>query len=265
MSALRIEALFRYPVKSCRGQPLTVADLDRYGIEDDRRWMVVDAQGRFLTQRQLPRMCLIEPLLAAATLTLVAPGLEPLTVPRGGEGPLREVQVWGDTVRASDAGDDAADWLTEVLDVPARLVELGPGHRRPVDPAYDVGGAEAAFSDGFPLLLIGSASLDGLNARLSAPIGMIRFRPNLVVGGAEAHAEDGWRRLRAGGIELHVVKPCTRCAIPTIDPATGERGREPMATLLKYRRDGAHVIFGQNVIHAGPGRLRVGDAVEVLA
>lgn len=264
MADVLLSALYRYPVKSCRGASLETAALDRYGIAGDRHWMLVDAAtGKFVTQRQQARMALIDTQWHGDTLGLSAHGAGGVEV-TSGLGEPRMVEVWGDVVQALDAGDEAAAWLSDHLGLAVRLVECGPGHRRPVDPEYDRIGAETGFSDGFPLLLLSEASLADLNGRMAAPVSMIRFRPNLVVAGCAPYAEDGWKRLRIGEVELHVVKPCSRCPIPTIDPQTAARGREPMATLLKYRREGQKTYFGQNVIHAGPGELRIGMAVEVL-
>ncbi|WP_409992711.1 MOSC domain-containing protein [Plasticicumulans sp.] len=264
MTDVLLSALYRYPVKSCRGARLDAAMLDRYGIAGDRHWMLVEAaSGRFVTQRQHARMALIDTQWHGDTLGLSVAGAGGVEV-TSGIGEPRTVEVWGEVVQALDAGDEAAAWLSEYLGLAVRLVECGPAHRRPVDPAYDRIGAETGFSDGFPLLLISEASLADLNSRMERPVEMIRFRPNLVVSGCAPFAEDGWKRLRIGGIELHVVKPCSRCPIPTIDPATAARGREPMATLLKYRREGQKTYFGQNLIHAGPGELQAGMRVEVL-
>jgi hypothetical protein len=172
--------------------------------------------------------------------------------------------VWGDSVRAEAAGPEADDWLSRSLGVPCRLVCFARDAVRSVDPAFSRATDQVGFADGFPFLLISQASLDDLNRRLAQPVAMLRFRPNLVVAGGEAFAEDGWRRIRIGGLAFRVAKPCSRCIIPTIDPLTGQRGVEPLRTLNSYRKRGKQVYFGQNLVHESPGRLAVGMPVEVL-
>ncbi len=262
----RISALYCYPLKSGRGRRLAQARLDTWGLEGDRAWMVVDGEGGFLSQRSLPAMALIEALPRPGGLVLEAPGMAPLAVPVPAGDALREVEVWGDAGVARDAGDAAAAWLEGFLGQACRLVALGPEWRRPVDPDHDPYGSQAAFSDGFPLLLISEASLADLNARLPAPLPMSRFRPNIVLDSCAPYAEDGWRSLDIGGLRLEVVKPCSRCAITTVDTDTGRAGKEPLRTLARYRRGaGGKVYFGQNLVHGqARGVLRVGDVVTVL-
>jgi len=264
--APRVSALYRYPVKSCRGQALSEAELDPYGLAGDRRWMVVDEAGAFLTQRQYPKMALVVPSLGPDALTLNAPGMESLPLPLARERTERDgVTIWGDRCAAWDEGERAAAWFSEVLGLRCRLVHTGDGFERPVKPEHARAGDQVAFADGFPFLLISQAALDDLNARLEAPLEMIRFRPNLVVSGTAPFAEDGWGRIRIGATAFRVVKPCARCAITTVDPATGARGQEPLRTLSTYRRTPeGKVNFGQNLIHEPKrGTLRVGDAVTV--
>lgn len=262
----RITALYHYPLKSCRGVLLDRARVTAYGLEQDRRWMVVDAKGRFLSQRRFPRMALIKAEPLGDSLVLNAPGMAELRVLEA-PGDSLEVRIWGHTGVARDAGDAAAAWLSGYLGHPCRLVAPGSQFRRTVDPNYDRLGSELLFSDGFPFLLISEASLDNLNARLPTPIPMNRFRPNIVVGGCEPHAEDSWHILRIGDLIFHVVKPCSRCTIPTVDQNTGERGKEPTRTLATYRRAADdQIYFGQNLIHeTKAGVLNVGDPVTVLA
>jgi hypothetical protein len=175
-----------------------------------------------------------------------------------------EVVVWGDAVQASPAGADADAWLSGFLGLPCRLVCFPDDAVRSVDPGFARPSDQVGFADGFPFLLISQASLDDLNGRVDEAVSMLRFRPNLVVDGCDAYAEDDWRRIRIGDIEFRVAKPCSRCVIPTIDPATGLRGQEPLRTLMSYRRRDNKVYFGQNLIHDGFGRLAVGMPLEVL-
>lgn len=264
MPGVTLKALYRFPVKSLRGIAETVLPIGPRGPLFDRHWMVVAPDGRFLTQRQLPRMALVDVQLDdQGRVQLAAPGMAALTVAEHGAERFA-VTVWNDTLDGL-AVDPAADaWLSGFLGQPCRLVRLPDDARRAVDPAYAAPDDQVGFADGFPLLLISQASLDHLNERLAEPVPMLRFRPNLVVEGCAAHAEDQWRRIRIGGLTFRVVKPCSRCPIPTVDIATGERGVEPLRTLMTYRRRDNRVYFGQNLLHDGVGELRVGMPVEVL-
>jgi uncharacterized protein YcbX len=262
MSTLRVSELWIYPVKSCRGIVLEHAEVSARGLRWDRHWMVVDEVGRFLTQRDLPALATVAPVVTPDALVLRAPGRPDLELPHGAAVGETVVTVWRDTLEAQTVSEAADRWLSEHLGVVCRLVRFADGVRRAVDPAYGAPGDETAFSDGFPLLLIGQGSLDELNRRLPRPLPMRRFRPNLVVEGAAPHAEDDWRRIRVGPTALRVVKPCSRCAITTVDPDRGGRdGPEPLETLATYRR---RVYFGQNVIPDGAGEIRVGDSVAVI-
>lgn len=267
MGSLRVSALNVFPVKSLRGHGVERTALDRRGPVWDRRWMVVDDDGHFVTQRQIHRMALADVKLETQRLVLSAPGMPDLRVDldEAQQGMPMTVQVWSSRVLALNAGSDAAQWLSDWLGQRLHLVFMPEATRRRVHPAYDRDGATVGFADGFPLLLIGQASLDDLNARLDSPVPMIRFRPNLVVSGAEAFAEDDWQELRIGDVRLHVAKPCGRCAIPCIDPNSGKASAEPLRTLAAYRRRGRDVLFGQNLIHRNQGEICVGDPVEVLA
>lgn len=255
-----------YPVKSCRGIPLGTATLDRWGIQHDRNWMAVDANGLFISQRTQPRLALVEPSISQEHLTLRAPGMPPLGLPATGRaGPEQNVTIWKNACRALDQGDDAAAWFSQYLGLPTRLVRIGAGFQRAVNELTYPAGAEVGFADGYPLLVLSLGALSDLNARLLEPVPMNRFRPNLVIDGCPAFAEDSWNRIRIGGVTFQMVTPCARCAITTVDQATGVQGTEPLATLASYRRSAAGaVLFGRNVVHQGVGSIRVGDVVEVL-
>lgn len=265
MNGLRLSGLYCYPVKSCGGLELPASPVDLYGLRHDRRWMVVDGGGRYVTQRDLPRMALISARLGEDGLILEGPGMISLPVPRPDPRAERiTAEIWSDHCEAQLCGETARDWLTRFLGRDVRLVYMPDGVLRQVDRRYAATGERTAFSDGFPLLLISQASLDDLNARLRQPLTMRRFRPNLVVSGCEPYAEDGWSRIRIGDMTLRVVKPCSRCKITTVDPDTAETGSEPLKTLAAYRRNGKQVYFGQNLLHGAPGELAVGMAVEIL-
>jgi hypothetical protein len=267
---VRIAALNVYPIKSCAGIALDEVLLIETGFEFDRAWMVVDADGRFVTQRELPRMALIQPTLKQEEMVLRAPGMLALHLSLNAvESPCR-VTVWRDEVAAYDMGNLAAQWFSDFLGQKLRLVRFDPEQKRLSN--RDWTGeieAENAFSDGYPVLVASQAALDELNQRLAAAghaaVTMVRFRPNLVIDGIESHGEDHLDEIEfdGGRIRLKLVKPCPRCPIPDIDPATAERGHAVGDTLLTYRADprvdGA-ITFGMNaVILAGIEQpLRVG-------
>jgi uncharacterized protein YcbX len=272
----RIARLFVYPVKSCAGVEVTEAVLDETGLDLDRAWMVVDADGEFASQRELPRMALIRPQLKTSEVILRAPGMLALHLQIDAvEAPVK-VRVWDDVVAAYDMGDVAAQWFSDFLGARLRLVRFDPEHRRLSSMEW-TGGAEAPnqFSDGFPVLVASEASLGELNRRLAAAghaaVGIERFRPNIVLAGVEgAHDEDRTDVLRIaaeGTVELRLVKPCARCPIPNIDPATATSTPEVGDTLQGYRRDarvGGGITFGMNaIVTQGAGQvLRVGQAAE---
>jgi len=276
VAACEVAGLYVHPVKGLGGVELSRVDIDAAGPRFDREWMVVDPEGVFVTQREEPRMACVSARLQEDRLELDAPGVGrvALELQRGGDGITRSVRCWHDALDAEDAGDAAAEWITRVLGRPLRLVRTRADHARAVPALFSPVAATTRFTDAFPLLLIGEASLVRLEEKLGTPFEMRRFRPNVVVRGAAAHAEDSWKRIRIGEIEFDVAKACSRCAVPTIDPATGERGREPLATLAGYRtRSVTHpdgtvergVFFGVNLVHRGTGEIAVGDEVEVLA
>ena len=266
----RLASITVYPVKSAAGLRLDASPVETRGLAGDRRWMVVDPDGRFLTAREHPRLVLVRARLGPQGLLLDGPGRASLAVPRagpnGGRGP-RAVTVWGKDTRGVDAGDEAARWFSDLLETPARLVEMTDDCLRPVNPDVARPGDLVSFADGYPVLLIGRASLEELNARLGAPTSMRRFRPNLVIEGAPPFAEDHWWRLRIGEVEFEGAKNCVRCEFPTIDPDTAVKDprREPMRTLATFRRRPEGGVFlGQNLIPRTLGTVRAGDPVEVL-
>ena len=266
---LRLSALYRYPLKSGKAEVLQQIGLDKLGLCGDRRWMLVDeASGRFLTQRAVAKMSQLSALWNSnGGLTLSSPGHGPLDVALpGSDAQLRGVTIWRDTLRVPDAGDAAAAWVSNFIGKPTRLVQVPVERARSTEAGFGNDDDKVGFADGFPLLLIGQASLDDLSQRIGRPMEMLRFRPNLVIEGSDAFAEDGWKRVRIGDVEFRVVKSCSRCILTTIDPATGERtsDREPLATLKTYREQDGDVMFGQNLVNDGIGQLAVGMPVTVL-
>lgn len=260
----RVSALYVHPVKSCAGVAVDQALLIETGLEFDRAWMVVDEQGVLLTQRVLPRMALVRPQLREHDMVLRAPGMLALHIAYDTvEAPTR-ARVWDDEVRAYDMGNLAAQWFTDFLGRPARLVRFDPEERR-LSSLKWTDGREALnqFGDAFPVLVTSQSALDQLNEKLSAagkaPVGMERFRPNLVIDGLDApldpHAEDHLDELEIetpqGVVRLALVKPCDRCTVPNVDPVTGEHGHEPGDTLSTYRQDArldGAITFGMNAI-----------------
>lgn len=268
MGELRLARIYTYPVKSCGGVAQERATLGERGLRHDRRRMLVDGDGRFLSQRRLPRMALISISFSGDALLLDAPSMPTLALPLEPDqnelGPLLPVRIFDDHTQGAAEGAEADRWFGEFLGAECRLVYMPDDVMRPVDPRYARSTDLVGFADGFPLLVLSEASLADLNSRLRQPVTEDRFRPNLVVSGGEPFCEDGWRRVRIGGVDLRVAKPCSRCAITTVEQATGEMGEEPLRTLSRYRKAGDGVMFGQNLAHDTPGELAVGDRVQVL-
>ncbi|MGD9841696.1 MAG: MOSC domain-containing protein [Steroidobacteraceae bacterium] len=269
MNSAKICGLYIYPLKSCRGISLDTASVQATGLANDRRWMLVNDQGRFLTQRELPKMALIVPALSGQGMVIEAPGMPLLSVSGVMSDGVVDVTIWKDTCRAISEGEQAAAWFSEFLGVSTRLVRFDDTQTRLSSHDW-TGEIDAAnqFSDGFAMLTISEASLADLNARMDIPLPMNRFRPNLVLQGLDAYAEDGIHELVAGDLHLRVVKPSTRCKITTIDQLTGvSQGSEPLASLMKYRRNPQlrGVTFGQNlIISTGVGTsLQVGQTLQV--
>jgi uncharacterized protein YcbX len=255
-----IASLHIYPVKSCRGIALETSPVGERGLAFDREWMIVDGDGRFVTQREVPRLALVEPSLTNAALELEAPGSGRLVVPLSFDGPARPVTVWGDSVAAVDQGDEAAAWLSSALRLPLRLVRFDLAVRRYCNVTYaGESGAHTAFADAYPLLILSEASLADLNSRLEEPLPMNRFRPNVVLSGIDAYDEDHIDEIRVGGLALKLVKHCTRCQITTTDQSTAVVGTEPLSTLARYRMNAAlgGVTFGMNAIVAAGAGLAI--------
>lgn len=261
---MKLSAMYIYPLKSGRGNAVREMTLDDRGPAGDRRWMLVGPDNVSLTQRELPRMVLIQVVATRDGLECTAPGMTTLQVSTPANGARHNAQVLKDPVDVMDASDLASQWFSDFLERSCRLVYQPQNSLRPVDPNYAAPDKVVSLADGFPLLLIGQGSLDELNRRLLQPVEMIRFRPNLVVEGSEPFAEDSWRRIRVGEIEFDVAKPDVRCTIPMVDPATGTSGKEPIQTLATFRRRDNKVMFGQYLIHRRQGTLRLGEPVVVL-
>ena len=264
MTNIIVSGLSIYPVKSCRGVNLNSALVESFGLENDRRWMVVDESGVMLTQRKVAEMCLIQVEVTESGLVLKTASMDDLIVINPVVKKKVTVKVWNDECQAFDAGDEAAKWLSYALSTKCRLVYFPDDEFRQVDLTYANKGDKTAFSDGFPLLLISQGSLHDLNSRLSTPVTMDRFRPNIIVSGCLPFAEDVWKKIRIGNIIFRIVKPCSRCVIPSINIETAEREEEPVKTLIAYRKRDNKIFFGQNVIADSFGRIEVGMPVEII-
>lgn len=270
-----VRALNVYPLKGAAGIAVDAAQVRASGLSTggvgDREWMAVDPQGVFVTQREFPRLALVSTAAAGGAVVLAAPGRPPITLRADAQGTSRDVRVWNAQVRGFDAGDAAAGWLSGHLATPLRIVRFDAAQPRRCNPDYaGDSGAEVRFADGYPVLVIGQASLDALNGKLAArggtPLPMNRFRPNVVLDGLEPHDEDHLASIAIGGVVLKPVKPCTRCQVTTVDQATARMGDEPLLTLSTYRHDDrlAGVTFGMNaIVVAGEGRtIAVGDRAD---
>jgi uncharacterized protein YcbX len=273
---MRLAGIFIYPVKSLRGCAVTAAAVDSLGLAGDRRFMLVDEDGRFLTARTVPRMTAIAVAVDSENLTLSTPGFGAISGRRTAEpeARLRTVSVWkSEGLLAEDCGSASSDWLSAVLSLQCRLVRCGGRFSRPASTQVGGGAPEhLSFADLAPFLVTTESSLNDLNDRLASAgeeqLPMDRFRPNLVVADAPAFGEDHWRRFRVGEITFRYAGPCGRCVVTTMDQSTGARHVEPLRTLATYRRDPhdpGNVIFGAYVSHeTKQGTLRVGDPVRVL-
>ncbi len=268
---MHISALYHFPVKSLQGHKSKSLPLDQFGAVNDRRWMLVDADNQFVTQRRLRAMAQLKATVITDGVRLENPEGERIEIRQPGtEAQVNTVRVWDDDVQARDAGDDAAHWLSEQLQSPVRLVAMGDEFRRPLQaPRQD---RQVGFADAAPLLIISQESLDDLNSRLSDPVSMLRFRPNLVVSGGEPFAEDQWKTLTVhthdGPLVLDCTHPCARCAIPGLHPFTGRAHKEPLRTLAQYRRwEDGQIYFGMNLAPAFGGQkpqtIHLGDKVTV--
>lgn len=270
---MHLSEIHIYPVKSLGGISLQSATAERRGLQYDRRWMLTDEHGRFLTQREIPHMALLGTAIEPPNLVVfekknpASRVLVPLEVVSGFL-PEKMVEVWGDRCAAQQLPAEINAWFSDVLGKKMYLVQMPDTTRRPADERYAPPGHVVSFADGFPFLLIGQASLDDLNSRLAQPLPMNRFRPNFVFTGGQPFEEDGWSDFRIGKVPFRGVKPCARCPIPTTDQDTATRAAEPLKTLATYRQSGHKILFGQNVLWMGEegeaAEVRVGERVGAI-
>lgn len=265
---MKLSHIYIYPIKSCAGISVQEAKVSDRGLVHDRRWMLIEPDGLFMTQRKCPEMALIRTKIEGKTLRIwharkkIMPIEVPVEIPKG---KTLEVELWGDTFPATLYSEQVDQWFSGVLGKQCKLVYMHEESRRPVDPKYVQGNEIVSMADGYPHLVIGQASLDLLNQKLKEKgeqaLPMDRFRPNLVFTGGDAHVEDRWKELRVGEVEFLGIKPCARCNLPTIDQETAAVGKEPLTTLATYRKEGAKILFGMNLIHKGSGSIQVGDEI----
>jgi uncharacterized protein len=268
--AIRLASIHIYPMKAARAVDLDESRVEPWGLAGDRRWLLVDEDGRFISQREVPWLARLVVTCGPGHIRVSADGRTGLVIAQPPAGAaLLKVSVWRSTLLAAAAGPEPDAWFSAYLGRPARLVYLDDPTRRPVDPEYGTDGDVVSFADGYPLLLTSAGSLgelgDWLAAARESPVPMTRFRPSVVVTGAPPWAEDRWRRVRIGPVPFRVAKPCGRCVVTTTDQVTGERGRQPLMMLGRRRRFGPELVFGQNLIPDSGGVIRVGDPVEILA
>lgn len=265
MEAYTLSDIYIYPVKSLAGIRVDRWPVDANGLRHDRKWMLIDQNNRFLSQRKLPKMALIQTRLTENELILTTPAGQQLSLPlQPGAGEPLEVEIWHDRCQARSISIEADQWFSDFLQCDCRLVYHPDDSLRRVDPNYANPSDQTAFSDGFPFLIVSDASLQLLNDAMQLNLSMLRFRPNLVVSGCGEYAEDSWREIRIGNIDFRLPKPCSRCSVPAIDPETALSDKEPLVTLNRLRKWRNNVYFGQNALHDGLGELAVGDSVQIL-
>ncbi len=260
---LEVSQLTVYPLKSAQGIHLDTMQLGDRGPHLDRRWMLINQHGKFVTQRQHPTLCLIHTELLGETLRLTKPNAASIDIPAAGD-QQHQSNVWGSAVSGHDCGDEAADYLGSYLGFTCRLIYMPENFSRVVDANYAKNRELVGYADGFPILITTQESLDDFNRKLGYQIGMERFRPNIVVSGGDAYAEDQWQIISINDIEFSLVKPCSRCIMPSVNPETAKKEMQVNQTLMQYRRRDRKTYFGQNALYNKLGRINVGDRVQVL-
>jgi uncharacterized protein YcbX len=264
MSSFALSRLFIYPVKSLGGIALDTWPVVKTGLKYDRKWMLIDKDRQFLSQRRLPKMALIHTAITLEDLVISAPSMTDMTIPLATEEQDTILStIWHDQVNTRRVSSEADQWFSDFLNINCQLVGLPDKVIRHVNPEYAQPDDQVALSDGFPFLIVSENSLHQLNQVMGLSLAMERFRPNLVISGCEAYAEDSWREISVGSIDFRLPKPCSRCAVPTIDPVTGETGKEPLTTLNRLRKWQNKVYFGQNAIHDCLGPITIGDKVNI--
>lgn len=271
MEKLILSSLYRYPIKSLAGESLTQISTTRRGLLHDRRWMLVDEQGKFVTQRVHSCLALLKVSVQGDEqdhqLTVHFPSGKSLSIHSHQMNRAQEVTVWSDTVSAKAGECDLNAALSDFLGLPVQLVFMPEQCERQIDPTFASQGQSVSFADGFPLLVTTTASLQAVSELCQRPLDMRRFRPNLVLSGAQAWQEESWRKLRIGEVELALVKPCTRCVLTTVDPDTGiaDPDRVPLLPMSKQKRGHAGVVFGMNALVTKSGKFSLHEQVHILS
>jgi uncharacterized protein len=265
---LKLSEIYIYPIKSLGGILLNTANITTRGLENDRRFMLIDENGRFLSQREYPQLAIFQTEIEGDFLKIINKKTDEIL--RISLSPISQsasisVTIWDDTTSAVEVNHEASEWFTQALGIPTRLVYMHEESQRKTEPNYSLTGDEiTSFSDGYPILVIGQSSLDDLNNRLEKPVNINRFRPNFVFTNGEPFEEDAWHEFTVGGVRFFGVKPCARCVMTTINQETGEKsGKEPLLTLNKYRKAGNKILFGQNVLISQLGSVKTGDLIKV--
>ena len=264
MTEYYLSAIYIYPVKSFSGISVNLCEVTDKGLQYDRKWMLVDQNNQFLSQRKLPEMTLIKTSIIKDHLQLSAPGMEDVCLPLNTTGGEKiSTRIWQDGCTARLISPEIDQWLSDFLHTPCQLVYQPEETVRLVDQNFATQRDKVFFSDGFPFLILSDNSLVELNREMDIDLPMSRFRPNLVIGGCEGYAEDYWRNISIGKIDFRLPKPCSRCSITTIAPETAQSGKEPLKTLNRLRKWNRQVYFGQNALHDNYGIVKVGDPVTI--
>lgn len=264
MDSFIISQLFFYPIKSLGGIEVSESMVLPKGLQYDRRWMLIDENNRFLTQRNYPEMAMIKTSFDQDSILIHYMDIT-LVLPYQSKGDCLVADVWEDNVNVQEVDETLSKWFSHVLKMSCKLVAFPEVNTRWVDPDYAIhSNNQTSLSDGYPILIIGQSSLDDLNRRLESPVSIDRFRPNIVFTGGTPYEEDEWNIFNIGDVKMVGVKPCARCVMTTIDQQTGEQGKEPLATLSSYRKNGNKVLFGLNVIPLKTGLISVGEKIVVL-
>lgn len=268
MSNLIITALYIYPIKSLAGIEVPKAKVESRGFQNDRRFMLVDEENQFITQRKYPKMALLQPELTNSEIIVrhKIEAVSPLRISLDEPNTTPEmVTIWDDTCPAKPVSPETDEWFSAVLGMKCRLMYMHDGSVRQADQRYAINETDkVSFADGYPYLMISEESLAQLNEKLDEPMDMRRFRPSIVFKGGKPHEEDEIRKVFCNGIEMYGVKPCARCVMTTVNPDTSEKGTEPLKTLSTYRQVGNKILFGENFIATGERELKVGYLLKVL-
>ncbi|WP_426588405.1 MOSC domain-containing protein [Mucilaginibacter sp. R-33] len=263
---LQVSELYIYPIKSLSGVAVQNAEVTRRGLQHDRRWMLVNEHGHFITQREFPQMALIKTTVETDGIAVHHHSGGSLLIPFNGERKsLQQFAVWDDTCMGQYVNEEFDRWFSQALNIKCRLVHMPDDSEREVDQRYAKPGMITSFADAYPFLLIGQASLDDLNKRMTLPLPMNRFRPNIVFTGGEAYSEDLMNEIEIAGITFYGAKLCARCVLTTIDQHTAVKAKEPLKTLASYRMKNNKIMFGQNLVHENTGIISVGDELDVLS